>query len=310
MKNDSHSQRVEVNMAFKDSLPYRAVRYGFRLPSLLYTRFVTQPQVDRWLKGSELDLYVHDPKRGLLRPVTRSERLKWTMREGLACDAVHWLDRVEPLLSTNDVVFDVGANIGTVANWFSERTAIVHAFEPHPDNIEIITRQNKLRRTKNISLYPYALGREEATMQLYVKGFHGHHSLGDAANSPTVNKMDVDVKTIDGFCDEQGLTRIDFLKIDVEGFEEDVLIGAAKMLDSQGIGVVLFEIREVILTSVGRSTASVFAPLLSNGYSVIDLDGHILSGEELVKPVDGDYLAAVDAEDVAKRLADSDLQFI
>ena len=122
--------------------------------------------------------------------------------------------------------------------------------------------------------------------------------------------MDVEVKTIDGFCGEQGITRIDFLKIDVEGFEEDVLAGAEKMLDSQDIGVVLFEIREVILTSVGRSAVSVFAPLLDRDYSVFDMDGHILSGEELVKPVDGDYLAAVDAEAVAKKLADSELQFI
>ncbi len=297
-------------MPLKDSLPYRAVRYGFRLPGLLYTRFVTQPQVDRWLKGSELVLYVHDPERGLLRPVYRSERLKWTMREGLACDAVHWLDRVEPLLSVDDVVFDVGANIGTVANWFSERASVVHAFEPHPDNLEFIKRQNELRRTKNIILHPFALGKEVATMQLHVKGFHGHHSLGDAANSPTVGKLDVEVKTIDGFCGEHGITRIDFLKIDVEGFEKDVLVGASKMLDSQDIGVVLFEIREKILASVGSSAASVFAPLLDNGYSVFGLDGRILSGEELVQPVDGDYLAAVDAEDVAKRLAESDLQFI
>jgi len=297
-------------MSLKDSLPFRAVRYGFRLPGLLYTRFVTQPQVDRWLKDSQLDLYVHDPERGLLRPVTRSERLKWTMCEGLACDAVHWLDRVEPLLSADDVVFDVGANIGTVANWFSERTSAVYAFEPHPDNLEVIKRQNELRRTKNINLHSFALGRESETMQLHVKGFHGHHSLGDAANSPTVGKIDVEVKTIDGFCDEHGIARIDFLKIDVEGFEEDVLLGAAKILGSQDIGVVLFEIREAILDSVNRSAVSVFAPLLDSGYSVFDLNGHILCGEELVKPVDGDYLAAVDAEAVAKRLADSELQFI
>jgi len=261
--------------------------------------------VDKWLKDSKLDIYVHDHKRGLLRPITCSERFKWTMCGGLACDAVYWLDRVEPLLSITDIVFDVGANIGTVANWFSERTSIVYAFEPHPDNIKRIIRQNKLRRTKNINLYPYALGKDNTIMQLYVKGFHGHHSLGDVSNSPTVNKINVEVKTLDKFCEEQGLVKIDFLKIDVEGFEEDVLTGATKMLNSQRIGIILFEIVGSILTSCGRSTSSIFTIFLDNGYSVIDLNGRILSKEEFIKPSDGDYIATVDAEYIVNILIDS-----
>lgn len=297
-------------MSIKNSLPYRAVRYGFRLPGLLYSRFITQPLVDRWLKNSSLTLYVHDNSRGLLRPLTKAERLKWTMKEGLACDAVYWLDRVEPLLKKQDVVFDVGANIGTIANWFAERCKEVHAFEPHPDNLNTIRQQNALRRTENVILCPLALGKEETTMQLHVKGFHGHHSLGDAANSPTVEKIDVKVRTLDSYCSEKGIQSIAFLKIDVEGFEEDVLLGANSLLKSQNIGLILFEIREKILTSVGRKGSAVFAPLLDNGYKVVSLEGHVLSHEELSNPIDGDYLAAIDVEKVLENLGESKLSFI
>ena len=125
-------------------------------------------------------------------------------------------------------------------------------------------------------LCPLALGKEETTMQLYVKGFHGHHSLGDAANSPTVEKVDVKVRTLDSYCSEKGIQSIAFLKIDVEGFEEDVLLGANSLLKSQNIGLILFEIREKILTSVGRKGSAVFAPLLDNGYKVISFIGNII----------------------------------
>ena len=297
-------------MSIKHSLPYRAVRYGFRLPGLLYTRYITQPLVDRWLKKSPLTLYVHDEKRGLLRPLTKAERLKWTMKEGLACDAVYWLDRVEPLLTKDDVIFDVGANIGTIANWFAERCKEVHAFEPYPENIETIREQNNLRRTENMILQPLALGKEKSVMQLHVKGFHGHHSLGDAANSPTIKKLEVQVSSIDSYCSENKIQKIDFLKIDVEGFEEDVLLGASELLATKKIGLILFEIREKILTSVSRKSSDVFTPLLNNGYQIISLDGNILSETEIANPKDGDYLAALDSEEVMAKLGDSNLEFI
>ena len=103
-------------MGLKESFPYRAGRYALRLPSRLYSKHITEPIVKRWLKKSELVVYVHDPKRGLLRPVLEGQRLKWTLNENLSVDATYWLDVIEPLLTKDDVVFDVGTNIGTIAN--------------------------------------------------------------------------------------------------------------------------------------------------------------------------------------------------
>jgi len=48
-------------MPFKDSFPYRAVRYGFRLPGRMYSKYITEPTIKRWIKRSELMVYVHDP---------------------------------------------------------------------------------------------------------------------------------------------------------------------------------------------------------------------------------------------------------
>jgi FkbM family methyltransferase len=292
-------------MPFKESFPYRAVRYGFRLPGRWYSRYVTEPIVKRWIKKSELTVFVHDPKRGLLRPVLEGERLKWTLKENLSVDATYWLDVIEPLLSKDDIVFDVGTNIGTVANWLAKRTKHVHGFEPHPDNLRMTMDQIALRQTDNITLSQTALGSEPGTLQLHVKSFHGHHSLGNTSTSPTVEKIDVEVDTVDRYCSSNGIDRIDFLKIDVEGFEEDVLKGAATMLANQCIGFVLFELRHSILTSVGKTAGDLLAHLLDNGYSVFTLTGTTLTGTDLEHPADGDYLAAVNPSDYISRLGTS-----
>ena len=292
-------------MGLKASFPYRALRYGLRLPGRIYSSYITEPIIKRWIKQSELMVYVHDPRRGLLRPVLEGQRLKWTLKENLSVDATHWLDVIEPLLTKQDIVFDVGTNIGTIANWLANRTKHVHGFEPHPENIEMTRDQVKLRKTKNITLSQLALSKKPGTLQLHVKSFHGHHSLGDTAASPTVEKIDVEVETVDRYCSTHGIERIDFLKIDVEGFEDDVLEGATSMLKDHRIGFVLFELRHSILASVDKHAKDIFTPLIENGYSIFTLDGRTLATDELENPSDADYLAAVNPAEYVPHLGTS-----
>ncbi|MBL6886952.1 MAG: FkbM family methyltransferase [Candidatus Poseidonia sp.] len=292
-------------MDLKASFPYRALRYGLRLPGRIYSTYITEPIIKRWIKQSELMVYVHDPKRGLLRPVLEGERLRWTLKENLSVDATHWLDVIEPLLTKQDIVFDVGTNIGTIANWLANRTQHVHGFEPHPANIEMTRDQIEIRKAKNITLSQLALGSEPGILQLHVKSFHGHHSLGDTAASPTVEKIDVEVDTVDRYCLTHGIERIDFLKIDVEGFEDAVLQGSTSMLKNHSIGFVLFELRHSILASVDKHSKDIFTPLTENGYSVFTLDGRTLTADELENPSDGDYLAAVNPEEFVPHLGTS-----
>ena len=289
----------------KRSFPLRAIRYGFRIPGRILNRFVIHPAVGRWLKSSNLNLYVYDGERDLLRKVAHAERLNWVLSTDKACDAVPWLDRVEPLLKDSDVVFDVGANIGVVAHWFAKRCSFVHAFEPFPTNITSIETQTELRNVDNMKIHRYSLGKTETKMDLFVKGFHGHHSLGDVDNSPTVGHMQVDVKTIDNVCVEHGIEVIDFLKIDVEGFEADVLQGAKAMLQEKRISLVVFELKEALLKSIEKTSDEVFKPLLDAGYSILHLGGEILAGASLENPVDGDYLACLGPQEIQARLGDS-----
>jgi len=266
--------------------------------------------LDRRIAASDLQLLVHDERRGLVRVVHYGERLDWSLDSGKACDAVSWLDRIEPLIGKKDVIFDVGANMGVVSNWFAQRCAHVHAFEPHPDNLNTITSQMKMRNKNNITLHTFALGKEDAEMQLHVKDFHGHHSLGDVDNSPTVGRINVKVRTMDEVFDEFKLERIHFLKIDVEGFESDVLRGANKLLLAKKIDYILFELHDTLLQSIQRTSQEVFQVLFESGYQIIDLNGTLMLENGSIQIPNGDYLACINGIETAKKLASSSFELV
>jgi len=276
----------------------------------LFNHFITYPLLDKKIANSELEIYVHDKERGLLRSLNFAERLHWSLGSGKACDAVPWLDRISPLVNETDIVFDIGANVGVICNWFAHRCKIVHAFEPHPDNIDTINTQIKLRNMQNITLHPCAVGKENTTMKLHVKGFHGHHSLGDVDNSPTINQIDVQVKRLDDIVSELEIKHINFLKIDVEGFEEDVLLGANSLLASKQIDYVLFELQETILHSINRNPRQVLQPLFDAGYEIIDLNGNMVVVDDIENISNGDYLACINGKEAANKLASSAFELL
>lgn len=287
------------------SFPVRAFLYVLNTPGRIFNRFILYPLLDRKIANSDLELFVHDKDRGLMRPLNYGERMNWALDSGKVCDAVPWLDRIEPLISQDDIVFDVGANMGIVANWFAQRCKHVHAFEPHPDNLDTIKSQQELRNITNITLHNLALGKKQSKMQLHVKGFHGHHSLGDVDNSPTIGKVEVNVRTIDDISKELKIDRINFMKIDVEGFESDVLSGAKNLLENKKIEYILFELQDTILHSINRTSNEVFEIIFNAGYQIIDLNGNVMTDSNSSIP-NGDYLACLNSTKAAKKLATSE----
>lgn len=278
--------------------------YGLRTPGRIFNRFILFPLLDRKIANSELELFVHDKERGLIRVLNYGERLNWALDSGKVCDAVPWLDRIEPLISQDDIVFDIGANIGVIASWFAQRCKHVHAFEPHPKNISAIEYQRQLRNLTNITLHDFALGKNKSKMQLHVKEFHGHHSLGDVDNSPTIDKIEVNVRPLDDIFQEFDIDKINFMKIDVEGFESDVLNGAKNILENKKIDYILFELQDTILHSINRTSSEVFDILFESGYQIIDLNGTVMKDSS--SPIaNGDYLACIDGLKAASKLANS-----
>lgn len=138
------------------------------------------------------------------------------------------------------IIFDVGANIGQTTKFFLERfeNSEYFIFEPIHSTFNALT--SNFKNAPNLHFYNYALGAKNEEKTIYLKDDPLTNSLLNTpiAGSPSQN---VEVKTVDGFLENNSLKNIDLLKIDVEGYEMEVLKGAVSALKANKIKLVLLE---------------------------------------------------------------------
>ena len=103
----------------------------------------------------------------------------------------------------------------------------VHAFEPIPAMQELIERSIEHNHVSNITLHPFAFGSESNQLELaIVEGHAGRSSFVYPASHELGKKLTVPVQRLDDVLDNQIPSPIRLVKIDVEGFEAEVLRGA------------------------------------------------------------------------------------
>ncbi len=178
------------------------------------------------------------------------------------------------------IILDVGANVGSSSKQFRATfpQAVIHAFEPHPGVFAKL--KTSLENAPGIVLNPCALGDACGRLAFNLSSDRGSSSflkfdpaspyLG-ALHLETEASVEVEVKTVDSYCREWGIEHIDFLKLDVQGFEPQVLDGAAEMLARQAIGTIQ---AEIIFRSFYDYPASFFEierRLRPHGYRLISI---------------------------------------
>jgi FkbM family methyltransferase len=157
-----------------------------------------------------------------------------------------WLPRA--ISGPKPVFFDVGANVGHYSGMMLERfpTAFVHAFEPHPKNFSrLLGNAFPPHRAK---CHNIAIGESPGSLTLYDRADDDgsqHASLHQATitefHEQAAIETHVPVETLDDVAAKEGVSYIDFLKIDTEGHELAVLSGASRLLREKRIGHIQFE---------------------------------------------------------------------
>ena len=150
---------------------------------------------------------------------------------------------MQQVLPAARVVFDVGANVG---DWVREALLIntgaaYHCFEPSPTTYRTLVA-NTL--PSSVTTNDFGLGDNETVASLLVFGDNaGTNSLyrREGIDIEQVREESIRLMTLDMYCAERGIARIDFVKLDVEGHEFAVLRGACRMLSEGRINAIQFE---------------------------------------------------------------------
>jgi FkbM family methyltransferase len=135
------------------------------------------------------------------------------------------------LIRQSDVVLDIGANVGCTAILFGDLAATVCAFEPSPSTFSFLQQNVAISGKENVRLHNYGLGSESETATLtFSKNNRSGGFVSKTQASAGHVIENIAIRRLDEVVGELGLARIDFIKIDVEGFEGHVLRGANEAL--------------------------------------------------------------------------------
>jgi len=141
------------------------------------------------------------------------------------------------------IIFDIGANIGHTSMQFREvfRGAEIYAFEP--------VRSTFLELTKNLNgtdvrAVNVGFGEREERKKIFLQNLSELNSLVDALNNAngTGASEEVEIVTLDNFCERKNISSISLLKIDTEGFGLNVLKGANTLLKKGAIESIFIEV--------------------------------------------------------------------
>ena len=156
---------------------------------------------------------------------------------------------VKKYVRPNSVILDVGANIGATSAIFSVlvENAKIYCLEPGLKNFELL--QNNIRENSFENIKPFMLGAGDRQAELL---FHENSAWGyfDNNREPGAFSSKVPVVTLDKFVELERIEQVDFVKIDVEGFEPQVLEGMKGVIKRFNPKI-LFEFNSFALLAFG-----------------------------------------------------------
>lgn len=141
------------------------------------------------------------------------------------------LGPLDRYLNKESIVFDAGANIGNHTLYWAKKTGVkkVYAFEPVEDTFEILKKNISLNYLDSNKVVINNVGLGEFIGKASIETYNIENIGGTSIKMD--NKGDLNVTTLDDYVKNNFTEdRIDFLKIDVEGFEYELLLGSKEVL--------------------------------------------------------------------------------
>lgn len=177
------------------------------------------------------------------------------------------------LIKENDVILDVGGNIGFHSIHFAHYASKgkVYSFEPSPETFELLSRNCK--PYANIQPINIGIGKSEGVAKFHYASDHSYSGFKDTGKKEIINSEELPIMSLDAWTKKQELNRVDFVKIDVEGFEDQVLKGMSEVISAYK-PIIFIEI-----SPTKNQTANpheIFNSLLNYGYDAFYIQNNRL----------------------------------
>ena len=208
-------------------------------------------------------------------------------------------DVILRLLRQGDVFVDIGANIGYFTLLASDavgNAGKVFAFEPDPKNFRLLQKNVETNRCKNVQLEPKAIMEacKPLTLHLSKINFGDHRvyaSNDDAVYNHGAQRSEVQVEgiTLDGYLPAG--SRVDFVKMDIQGAEYFAMQGMKRVLLENYDVLCVMEFWPHGLREAGASPAALLQELVELGFILHRLD------RGAVTPISVDEILAVNEDD-------------
>ncbi|MDQ6765626.1 MAG: FkbM family methyltransferase [Verrucomicrobiota bacterium] len=139
----------------------------------------------------------------------------------------HMVKLFNSLISKTDHVLDVGANIGCTSILFGQLAQAVCSFEPSPSTVQFLRQNIAASGLNNVEIKNYALGRESGESEItFAPNNRAGAFLSDVTKASIGHVTEpITVKTLDAAVTETNWDKVDFIKIDAEGYEQSVIDG-------------------------------------------------------------------------------------
>jgi FkbM family methyltransferase len=171
---------------------------------------------------------------------------------------------IDALVAPGAVVLDVGANFGHHAIRLARRGCLVHAFEPNPSTYARLEEHLVVNGIASVRTYALGLGarRERPILVVDDRNTGAAHVGSDMAGD---RRVEVEIAPLDEIAVERGIGRVDFAKVDVEGYEPFFVAGAEKTL-RRWLPPLMIEVAPDNLARHGNTAGSLLELLRGVGY--------------------------------------------
>jgi FkbM family methyltransferase len=198
----------------------------------------------------------------------------------------------ESIRNQNDIVlFDIGANLGQTIQKMKLEFPVskIYAFEPSRSCYGILKKNLDI---ENVLVFNNAVGSKSGKIKFNEYSWSALSSIlkRSFGSAQIIDTYDVDLITVDSFCELNNISKIDFLKTDTEGFELEVLKGATEMFKKNKIQFVYLEVffKE---NYIGQgSFGDIYNFLIGKGFELVKIYDFEITNDGLLNRSDALFL--------------------